>query len=364
MRITTILFLLVSGLIVYAGIEYSTGITGTTQKNGDGCTCHNLNSDPAVWVRIEGPDTLLQGQTAEYTIKLSGGPAVEAGFNVASFSGSLNPVNASVQKFGNELTHSSSSVFTDSIASWTFSFTSQNNNYTDTIYSVGNSVNGDGIPNSQDKWNFGLKFPVVVLDVIPVELISFLAEQTAAGLMLNWATASELNNFGFTIERTKDYINSSLSNNNPTNVSWAEVGFVNGYGTTSQVKHYSFTDNSPLNGTSYYRLKQTDFDGSYTHSDIVEVNIISLPGDFILEQNYPNPFNPGTKISWKSPIAGWQTLKVYDLLGNEVATLIDAYKPAGSYEVSFDASGLTSGIYLYKLISGNFIETKKMLLLK
>jgi hypothetical protein len=90
----------------------------------------------------------------------------------------------------------------------------------------------------------------------------------------------------------------------------------------------------------------------------------NLVNDFTLEQNYPNPFNPSTKISWQSQIGSHQTLKIYDVLGNEVITLVDEYKPAGSYEVEFDASGLTSGIYFYKLIAGTFLETKKMMLLK
>jgi hypothetical protein len=88
------------------------------------------------------------------------------------------------------------------------------------------------------------------------------------------------------------------------------------------------------------------------------------PGDFKLYQNFPNPFNPTTKISWQSPVSSWQTLKVYDLLGREVATLVDEFRPAGSYEVEFNASRLSSGIYFYKLQSGSFIETKKMIVLK
>lgn len=95
-----------------------------------------------------------------------------------------------------------------------------------------------------------------------------------------------------------------------------------------------------------------------------------MPNDFILNQNYPNPFNPSTKISWQSPVAGHQTLKIYNLLGNEVATFVNEYKEDGKYEVTFDASnpaggqGLSSGVYIYKLQAGNFVSTKKMLLLK
>lgn len=89
-----------------------------------------------------------------------------------------------------------------------------------------------------------------------------------------------------------------------------------------------------------------------------------IPNKFTLEQNYPNPFNPSTKISWQSPAAGWQTLKVYDILGNEIATLVNEEKPAGTYEIEFDGSVLSSGIYFYKLTAGAFSETRKMLLMK
>jgi hypothetical protein len=86
--------------------------------------------------------------------------------------------------------------------------------------------------------------------------------------------------------------------------------------------------------------------------------------NFELKQNYPNPFNPSTKISWQSSISSWQTLKIYDVLGTEVATLVDEYKPAGSYEVQFDAINLSSGVYFYQLKSGEFIETKKLTFIK
>ena len=96
----------------------------------------------------------------------------------------------------------------------------------------------------------------------------------------------------------------------------------------------------------------------------VESNTNLIPSDFSLYQNYPNPFNPSTTISWQVPVGSWQTFKIYDVLGNEVATLVDEYKPAGSYEVEWNASGLPSGIYFYQLKTENFIETKKMILMQ
>ena len=89
-----------------------------------------------------------------------------------------------------------------------------------------------------------------------------------------------------------------------------------------------------------------------------------IPNEFILYQNYPNPFNPSTKISWQTPVSGRQTLKVYDVLGNEVATLVNEFRPAGSNEVEFSRNNLVSGIYFYRLQAGGYVETKKMIILK
>jgi len=94
----------------------------------------------------------------------------------------------------------------------------------------------------------------------------------------------------------------------------------------------------------------------------VESEISDL--NFELKQNFPNPFNPATKISWQAPVGGHQTLKVYDVLGNDVATLVNEEKPAGVYEVKFDASGLSSGIYFYKLQAGSYTQIKKMILMR
>jgi len=109
-------------------------------------------------------------------------------------------------------------------------------------------------------------------------------------------------------------------------------------------------------------LKQIDTDGKFEYSNIIEIKI--NPTDIILSQNHPNPFNPSTTIKYKIPDAEFVTLKVYDLLGNEVATLVNKQKPACSYDVKFDASSLPSGIYFYRLQAGSFVETKKMVLMK
>ncbi len=191
---------------------------------------------------------------------------------------------------------------------------------------------------------------------IPVELVSFTGEFVKDAVILKWQTATETNNKGFEVERLKDSRITKLHD-------WEMVGFVNGHGTTTEENNYSFVDKKLESGSYVYRLKQIDFDGSLKYSTEVDVDI-SMPGEFILYQNYPNPFNPMTKIKWHSPVAARQTLKIYDVLGKEIITLIDEYRPAGRYETELDGSKYPAGVYFYRLIAGNFVDTKKLILMK
>ncbi|MDD1444389.1 T9SS type A sorting domain-containing protein, partial [Dolichospermum sp. ST_sed3] len=144
---------------------------------------------------------------------------------------------------------------------------------------------------------------------------------------------------------------------------WETIGFVEGHGTTTEPKFYSFTDQSLQPGNYQYKLKQIDFNGSFEYSEIVEVTIDAL-NKFTLSQNYPNPFNPVTSIQYAISSKQFVSLKVYDVLGNGVATLVNEEKPTGEYEVEFDRTDLPSGVYFYQLQVGDFVETKKMILLK
>ena len=191
---------------------------------------------------------------------------------------------------------------------------------------------------------------------LPVELTSFTAKVSGNNVILNWTTATELNNYGFDVER-------KLVNSFDGSGNWKKIAFIKGYGTTSSIQNYSFNDYSLDYGRYLYRLKQIDLDGSFNYSKEIEIEIVPI-STFKLEQNYPNPFNPGTIISWQSPISGHQTLKVYDVLGNEVAILVDEYRDAGLYQYEFNASGFSSGVYFYKLQVGDYMQTKKMILLQ
>ena len=175
---------------------------------------------------------------------------------------------------------------------------------------------------------------------------------------LIWSTATETNNSGFEILR-------SAQNEKQE---WEKFGFVPGHGTTTETQHYSFTDNDVMRGKYQYKLKQIDYDGSFEYSQIVEVEI-PLVNEFSLSQNYPNPFNPATRMQYTIPeaVRGERqvvTLKVYNIVGREVATLVNEEKPIGGYEVEFDATKLPTGIYFYQLKTGDFIQSRNMVLMK
>jgi len=187
--------------------------------------------------------------------------------------------------------------------------------------------------------------------IIPVELTSFVGSNVNGSVVLNWKTATETNNSGFEIQRSQDRIN------------FSKIAFVGGNGTTTEPQSYSYADNSVTSGKYFYRLKQIDFNGEFSYSQIVEVDVAS-PIEFVLDQNYPNPFNPSTIISFSVPQSSFVTLKVYDVLGNEVSTLVNETKEAGKYNISFDASGLSNGVYFYTIKANNFNSTKKMILIK
>lgn len=192
---------------------------------------------------------------------------------------------------------------------------------------------------------------------LPVELTLFSATIQTNNVNLIWRTETEINNLGFEIER-KVHSNPSQNGNNSK---WVKIGFVPGLGTTTNPQEYFYLDdiNMISSTTIAYRLKQVDFNGEYEYSDEVLVENI-VPVDFELKQNYPNPFNPSTIIKYAVGRQQFVVLKVYDVLGEEIATLVNEEKSAGTYEIKFDASVFTSGVYFYTLEAGSFIETKKM----
>ena len=191
---------------------------------------------------------------------------------------------------------------------------------------------------------------------LPVELNTFSAIKSENSVELKWSTATEVNNYGFEIQRSEVGSQKSAA-------SWTKIGFVKGNGNSNSPKDYTYTDNSNLSSGKYsYRLKQIDNDGQFEYSKVVDVSF-NAPTEFSLKQNYPNPFNPSTVISYALPSQSYVTIKVYDILGNEVASLVNKEQAEGEYKITFDANNLSSGIYFYKLTAGNFVNTMKMILL-
>ena len=220
----------------------------------------------------------------------------------------------------------------------------------------------------------GLTYPqgitltdTTISNPLPVELLSFTSAVETGKVVLHWKTATEVNNYGFDIERTS--VKSGISNNViPSGVEgWEKIGFVKGSGNSNSPKSYSFVDTDPAGGNREYRLKQINTDGSFKYSNIIRLN--TQPTDYKLYQNYPNPFNPVTKIRYSIPNVGTHRdvslrLDVYDILGRKIATLVNKKQQPGNYEITFDGSRFPSGIYLYRLQAGSYVSVKKLVIMK
>ena len=190
-----------------------------------------------------------------------------------------------------------------------------------------------------------------LLEMIPVELISFIATANGKEVTLVWSTATELNNQGFEVQRkfgSNDFVT---------------IGSVKGNGTTTSPNHYSFVDKLIDVGKYFYRLKQIDFDGTFEYSNEIEVEVRVLD-KFTLEQNYPNPFNPVTTIGYVLQEKSNAKVTILNSLGEEIAVLVNEEQDKGYHKVEFNGSKLTSGVYFYRLKAGEFISTKKMILLR
>ena len=191
---------------------------------------------------------------------------------------------------------------------------------------------------------------------LPVQLSSFSASIKNGTVLLNWRTETEVNNFGFDVERNQiSKINGQTE--------WQKIGFVQGNGNSNSPKGYSFFDDLVSAGMYSYRLKQIDNDGNFEYSKVVEISI-GYPSKIELSQNFPNPFNPTTTITFSLPESGNVQLYVYNIIGEKVAELVNEFMEAGEHKIKFDASLLNNGMYIYKLETGDMSLTKKMILIK
>lgn len=345
------------------------GIVGFTKKNGNtiGCVCHNLEPNTRVSVVLSGPSTVVVNDSATFTLTISGGPAVAGGCDISASLGNVyeSYLDGNLRRdepfsgAGFELTHRHPVLSSGGIIQFTFKYVAPSvANVIDTIFATGNSVNHD-TTSDNDQWNFGENFLINVIDnPLPVELSSFIYSIAGRDVRLNWTTASEINNQGFDIERSGQ------------EGTWMRVGYVKGEGTSNLPVNYSFADRNLIPGEYNYRLKQTDYNGSYEYFQLLGDVVIGNPSKFNLSQNYPNPFNPVTKIKFEIPeIMGDQTkdikVVVFDAIGKEVATIFHQKAIAGIYETEFDGSNLNSGIYFYRLTADEFVmDTKKMILIR
>ena len=199
---------------------------------------------------------------------------------------------------------------------------------------------------------------------LPVELTSFTASVLESKVILNWQTATEVNNYGFEVERTSPRP-SPQGEGGEAGRGWEKIGFVKGHGNSNSIKEYSFVDGNVSSGKVSYRLKQIDNDGKYEYSKEIEVDLIT-PNEFSLSQNYPNPFNPSTTIKFGLPKTSNVKLELFNILGEKIETLIDKEMEAGyhNYQLSIVNYQLTSGVYFYKIEAGSFSSVKKLLLMK
>ncbi len=205
-----------------------------------------------------------------------------------------------------------------------------------------------------------------VTDVsLPVELTGFKVEFRSGGVLVSWTTESEIENLGFLVSRKL-----KLESSN-----WEEIASyvydasLEGHGSTTEKHEYQFTDTAVLSGVTYqYRLGDVDYNGKVTWHKSVEIKVnaedVKIPVEFGLQRAYPNPFNPTTTISYQLPSASFVKVSIYDVRGKLVETLVNEQKDRGSHLVVWDAGGLSSGIYIYKIEAGEYSEVNKCLLVR
>lgn len=190
--------------------------------------------------------------------------------------------------------------------------------------------------------------------LLPVEITSLtVAAQGVNSTIIKWSTATEVNNNGFDVERRAE-----------GSTAWVKVGFVAGAGICNSPREYSYKDANLAPGVYDYRLRQIDNDGSFKYSASAEVNV-GVAGKVLGLMNYPNPFNPTTQIEFSLPEDGYASLKVYNMLGQQVATLFSGVAKTGHYiPAVFNASKLASGVYLARLEYNGRSMIQRMLLAK
>jgi hypothetical protein len=211
---------------------------------------------------------------------------------------------------------------------------------------------------------------------LPIQLAEFIVSTLRANAELKWRTETEVDNYGFEIERrgigvgsngaTEQRGEETVGNSSLFTIHsspWSKVGFVRGSETSSSTHQYSYSDKDLSVGRYAYRLKQINQDGTFGYTGSIET-VVNPPDAFAMLNNYPNPFNAATTIKYELPKEADVKLIVYDNLGRQVRELVNARQKPGYYTVDFNAQGLSSGMYYYRIVAGSFVKVKKLLLLK
>lgn len=352
--------------LAYTWTEHPNKRIGCTELNGDGCVCHNLDRTPDVKVWVEGPVQLETGQTGIYKMFLAGGPAMAGGsqmagsHNIAARYGTLALMDTVSILFWGEITQRIPIMFqqvSDTLF-WEFAYTAPDSVCIDTIYSTGLSFVLEGLPDTEDYWNFGPKFPVrVVPKIVPVEFTSFSVIAQEDYISLKWTTASETNNRGFEVMRNADYETNSNQ--------WETIGFVEGKGTSAGENSYQFTDIFNPVATAAYRLRQYDFDGSSSYSGVIKLEAGKLATDgFVIKGAYPNPFNPSALVSLQIGKDSDIIVELYSSAGEKVRDIFAGGLTSGIHLLKVNGEGLSSGVYLLSVRNSESAAVYKMILTK
>ena len=206
---------------------------------------------------------------------------------------------------------------------------------------------------------------IIADNPLPVELTDFVATTIKNEVILDWSTSGEINNDRFEIQRVDV---SKMSDFNPEKLEFTTVGIMNGNGNINHIHNYRFTDRNMKTGIYLYRLRQIDFNSNYIYYLLSDEVVIGVPAKFSISQNYPNPFNPITKINYELPNDGFVKISLFDISGKQVTSLVNEYQNAGYQTTLFNGSGLSSGVYYYRVefrIDNNIQSfTRKMLMIK
>lgn len=332
-------------------VQYQSALTTTTPWNLTSSTRSNLTG-----LINAGSYYLIRCYTGDNGMDLPFDPNLSGSISLATTGGKVALVNSqsAISGFGDEsivdfIGWGNANAYEGNNSASAISNNTSSLRRKDNIGGLTYGTNGSGWDSNDNSLDFYKETDISNHYPLPVELTSFAASVHKSKVTLIWSTATEVNNYGFSIERRDKYDG------------YKEIGFVRGSGNSNSPKNYTFSD-QPLGGIDFkYRLKQIDFDGTYEYSNEIEVIFTEL-NQYTLEQNYPNPFNPTTTIRFSLPVESFVNLKIFNLLGERVVEVIAKNFNEGLHELKFDGSHLASGVYFYQFSAGKFNVTKKFII--